>query len=236
MTIRTLDIGGDKPVPYIAFPPEQNPALGARGIRAGLFKPELLDEQLRAIAGVEGAIKIMIPMVSSVVELRSVRERLSALREGVTLGVMVETPAAALLAEQFAADADFLSIGSNDLSQYALAMDRTNPLLAASIDAVHPAVLRLMQMTADAAQKAGKPVSLCGNLASDPLGALVLIGLGIRELSGVPAALPAVRHAIRQVSASDCRALAERALKLESAADVRALAAELLNSSSQGEA
>jgi phosphocarrier protein FPr/phosphocarrier protein len=231
LTIRTLDIGGDKPVPYIAFPPEQNPALGARGIRTGLFKPELLDEQLRAIAAVQGAIKVMIPMVSSVAEMRAVRGRL----EKATLGIMVETPAAALLAEQFAAEADFLSIGSNDLAQYALAMDRTNPLLAASIDALHPAVLRLMQMTAEAGQRAGKPVSLCGNLASDPLGALVLIGLGIRELSGVPAALPAVRHAIGQVSASDCRVLAQSALKLESAVDVRALAAELLNSASQGE-
>ena len=227
LTIRTLDIGGDKPVPYIRFPDEQNPALGARGIRTGLFAPELLDEQLRAIAQVNGAaIKVMIPMVSVVSELRSVRERLP----GVKLGVMVETPAAALIADRLAGEADFLSIGSNDLAQYALAMDRTNPLLAASIDALHPAVLRLIAMTADAGQRAGKPVSLCGNLASDPLGALLLVGFGIRELSAVPAALPAVRHAIRQVGASDCRALAERALGLESAAEVRALAGELLNS------
>ena len=226
LTIRTLDIGGDKPVPYIRFPHEQNPALGARGIRTGLFKPELLDEQLRAIAAVTGAIKVMIPMVSSVAELRAVREQMPA---GVKLGVMIETPAAALIADRLAAEADFLSIGSNDLAQYALAMDRTNPLLAASIDALHPAVLRLMAMTAEAGQRAGKPVSVCGNLASEPLGALVLVGLGIRELSGVPAALPAVRHAIAQVSASDCRELARRALDLESAAEVRALAAELLN-------
>jgi phosphocarrier protein FPr/phosphocarrier protein len=227
LTIRTLDIGGDKPVPYVRFPDEQNPALGARGVRTGLFAPELIDEQLRAIPQVKGdAIKVMIPMVSSVAELRSVRERLP----NVKLGVMVETPAAALTADRLAAEADFLSIGSNDLAQYALAMDRTNPLLAASIDALHPAVLRLIAMTADAGKRAGTPVSLCGNLASEPLGALVLIGLGIRELSAVPAALPAVRRAISQVTASDCRALAERALALESAADVRALATELLNS------
>jgi phosphocarrier protein FPr/phosphocarrier protein len=227
LTIRTLDIGGDKPVPYVRFPDEQNPALGARGVRTGLFAPELIDEQLRAIAQVKGdAIKVMIPMVSSVAELRSVRERLP----NVKLGVMVETPAAALTADGLAAEADFLSIGSNDLAQYALAMDRTNPLLAASIDALHPAVLRLIAMTADAGKRAGTPVSLCGNLASEPLGALVLIGLGIRELSAVPAALPAVRRAISQVTASDCRALAERALALESAAEVRALATELLNS------
>ena len=228
LTIRTLDIGGDKPVAYIRFPHEQNPALGARGIRTGLFEPDLIDEQLRAIAQVKGdAIKVMLPMVSSVAELRPVRERMSP---GVKLGVMVETPAAALIADRLAAEADFLSIGSNDLAQYALAMDRTNPLLAASIDALHPAVLRLIAMTVEAGRKAGKPVSVCGNLASEPLGALLLIGLGIRELSGVPAALPAVRHALSQVSASDCRTLAERSLEFESAAEVRALAAELLNS------
>jgi phosphocarrier protein FPr/phosphocarrier protein len=228
LTIRTLDIGGDKPVPYIHFPPEENPALGARGIRTSLFRPELIDEQLRAIAGVGGeAIKVMLPMVSSVAELRAVRERMGG---NVKLGVMIETPAAALIADRLAAEADFLSIGTNDLAQYALAMDRTNPLLAAAIDALHPAVLGLMAITAEAGQAAGKPVSVCGNLASEPLGALVIIGLGIRELSGVPAALPAVRHAIMQVSASDCRDAAERALKLESAGEVRALAAELLNS------
>jgi len=237
LTIRTLDIGGDKPVAYIRFPDEQNPALGARGIRTALFRPELIDEQLRAIAAVRGgAIKVMIPMVSSIAELRSVRDRLAALREGVSLGVMVETPAAALTADRLAAEADFLSIGSNDLAQYVLAMDRTNPLLAGSIDALHPAVLRLIAMTAEAGQRWGKPISLCGNLASEPLGALVLVGLGIRELSAVPAALPAVRGALRQVAAADCRLLAERALESESAAEVRALAAELLNSSGEGDA
>ena len=236
LTIRTLDIGGDKPVPYIRFPQEQNPALGARGIRTSLFRPELINAQLRAIGGVRGeAIKVMIPMVSSVAELRSVREQLGALGTKLTLGVMVETPAAALIADRLAAEADFLSIGSNDLAQYALAMDRTNPLLAGSIDALHPAVLRLIAMTAEAGQRSGKPISLCGNLASEPLGALVLVGLGIRELSGVPAALSAVRSAIRQVTAADCRRLAERALTAESAADVRALASELLNSSAEGE-
>jgi phosphocarrier protein FPr/phosphocarrier protein len=227
LTIRTLDVGGDKPVSYIRFPHEQNPALGARGVRTGLFAPELLDEQLRAIAAVESkAVKVMLPMISSVAELRSLRERIAP---DVKLGVMVETPAAALTADRLAAEADFLSIGSNDLAQYVLAMDRTNPLLAASIDALHPAVLRLIAMTEEAGREAGKPVSVCGNLASEPLGALVLVGFGIRELSAVPAALGPVRQAISQISASDCRALAERALELESAGEVRALAAELLN-------
>jgi phosphoenolpyruvate-protein kinase (PTS system EI component) len=236
LTIRTLDIGGDKPVAYIRFPDEQNPALGARGVRTHLFDPQLIDEQLRAIAEVDGeGVKVMLPMVSSVGELRAVRERLNALRGGITLGVMVETPAAALLADAFAAEADFLSIGSNDLAQYALAMDRTNPLLAAAIDALHPAVLRLIAMTVEAGRKAGKPVSLCGSLASEPIGALVLIGLGIRDLSAVPAALPAVRQAIARVSASDCRRMAEQALTMETAAEVRALAADLLNGSGEGD-
>ena len=227
LTIRTLDIGGDKPVPYIRFPDEQNPALGARGIRTGLFAPDLVDDQLRAIAQVKGdAVKVMLPMVSSIAELRGARERLPDAK----LGVMIETPAAALIAEALAAEADFLSIGSNDLAQYALAMDRTNPLLAAGIDALHPAVLRLIAMTAEAARAAGKPVSLCGSLASEPLGALMLVGFGIHELSAVPAALPAVRQALSGLSASDCRTLAQRALQLESAAEVRALAAELLKS------
>jgi phosphocarrier protein FPr/phosphocarrier protein len=232
LTIRTLDIGGDKPVGYVNFPPEQNPALGVRGIRTGMIAPDLLDAQLRAIAGVSGdAVKVMVPMVSAIEELRSVRDRLGPHK----VGIMVETPAAALTAEVLAGEADFLSIGSNDLAQYALAMDRTNPLLAGAIDALHPAVLRLIAMTSDAGRAAGKPVSLCGGLASDPLGALVLVGLGLRELSAVPAALPAVRQAISQASAKDCQALAERALQLESAAQVRALAAELLNAPALGE-
>lgn len=236
LTIRTLDIGGDKPVPYIRFPHEQNPALGARGVRTRLLQPEIMEEQLRAIAAVEGpSVKVMLPMISSPFEVESVRERLAPLRGDIPLGVMVETPAAALIADRLAAEADFLSIGSNDLAQYVLAMDRTNPLLAASIDALHPAVLRLIAMTAEAGRAAAKPVSLCGSLASEPLGALVLIGLGIRELSAVPAALRAVRQAIAQASVSDCRALAEQALALETAAQVRALASELLHAPSKGE-
>jgi phosphocarrier protein FPr/phosphocarrier protein len=236
LTIRTLDIGGDKPVAYIPFPSEQNPALGVRGVRTRLIAPELIDTQLRAVAGVTGElVKVMLPMISAVGELRSVRAQLDGLRPGMKLGVMVETPAAALVAAALAVEADFLSIGSNDLAQYALAMDRTNPLLAASIDALHPAVLRLIAMTADAGRQAGKPVSLCGGLASDPVAAVVLVGLGIAELSAVPAALPAVRQAIARVSAKDCEALAERALQLESAPEVRALAAELLNASPEGD-
>jgi phosphocarrier protein FPr/phosphocarrier protein len=231
LTIRTLDIGGDKPVPFIDFGREENPALGARGVRISLVRAELIDDQLRAIAQVQSAaLKVMIPMVSSVDELRRVRARWSELAAGkpIEIGAMVETPAAALLAERLAAEADFLSIGTNDLAQYALAMDRTNALLAPLIDALHPAVLRLIAMTAEAGARTGTPVSVCGSLASDPVGALLLVGLGVRELSGVPASFPLIRQALAQVTIDRCRELAARALQMESAAEVRALGTELL--------
>jgi phosphocarrier protein FPr/phosphocarrier protein len=231
LTIRTLDIGGDKPVPFIDFGREENPALGARGVRISLVRAELIDDQLRAIAQVQSAaLKVMIPMVSSVDELSRVRARWSELAAGkpIKLGAMVETPAAALLAERLAAEADFLSIGTNDLAQYALAMDRTNALLAPLIDALHPAVLRLIALTVEAGARTGTPVSVCGNLASDPVGALLLVGLGVRELSGVPASFPLIRQALAQVTIDRCRELAARALQMESAAEVRALGTELL--------
>lgn len=231
LTIRTLDIGGDKPVPFIKFEHEQNPALGARGIRTKLLYPELIDAQLQAIARTRSdALKVMIPMVSSVDELRGVHARLrefEASRE-LRVGVMVETPAAALLADALAKEADFLSIGTNDLAQYVLAMDRTNPVLAASIDALHPAVLKLIAMTAEAGALAGTSVSVCGNLAGDPVGALLLIGFGITELSSAPTSFPMLRHAISQVTAEECRELAERALRMASATEVRKLASEFL--------
>ncbi|MEO5772989.1 MAG: phosphoenolpyruvate--protein phosphotransferase [Sphingomicrobium sp.] len=239
LTIRTLDIGGDKPVPFLDLPAEENPALGVRGIRTSLARPDLLDAQLRAVLAVRrtAPLKLMIPMVSSIAEFRLVRERVSAIdaAASIKLGVMIETPAAALLADQFAAEADFLSIGSNDLAQYALAMDRTNPALAASVDGLHPAVLRLIETAAQAADRQGKPISVCGGLASEPAGAIILIGLEIHELSAVPATLAGVRAAIAGVSLDDCRSLAERALRAESAAEVRMIAAELVTAASKGD-
>lgn len=230
LTIRTLDIGGDKPVDYLPLPREENPALGVRGIRTGLLRPELLDQQLRAILAVQGSARprIMLPMIASLSELRIVRGRLDALESGsaIALGVMIETPAAALLSAQLAAEADFFSIGTNDLAQYALAMDRANPLLAAQVDALHPAVLRLIAMTVDGARPSGKPVAVCGGLASDPLGARILIGLGIRELSVVPAAIGAIKASLGAVTLEQCQALARQALEADSAASVRRLAAQ----------
>ncbi|RJF85977.1 phosphoenolpyruvate--protein phosphotransferase [Sphingomonas cavernae] len=231
LIIRTLDIGGDKPVPYLPFPHEDNPALGNRGVRLGLQKPELLATQLRAIfAGVPAAqCRVMVPMIVDVEELRAVRAifdeaaKAVGLTERVALGVMIETPSAAILADNIAAEADFLSIGSNDLTQYALAADRGNPAVADKIDALHPAVLRLIAEAAKGGAKHGRWTGVCGGVASEPRAAAILIGLGITELSATAAAIPALKAAVRGLLLEDCKALAARALAAGSAAEVRAL-------------
>ncbi len=236
LIIRTMDIGGDKPAPYLGIPREDNPALGLRGVRTSLWRPDLLDEQLRAILRVRprGRCKIMAPMVGSIAELRAMRARLDAMREAlsetarVELGIMIETPAAAILADQLAAEADFFSVGSNDLTQYALAMDRGNPLLAAQVDGFHPAVLRLIKSAVRGAAAHGRPVGVCGGIASETSGAVLLVGLGVTELSVTPSAVPAVKAAVRAMTLHQCRSLADRALAMNSADAVRALAGEAL--------
>jgi phosphoenolpyruvate-protein kinase (PTS system EI component) len=230
LIIRTFDIGGDKPVAYLPLPPEGNPALGLRGIRAALWRPDLLRAQLAAILRVEGECRVLLPMITSVSEIRAVRTMVTDLaRErnlpsSIPLGVMIETPASALMAGEMADEADFLSIGSNDLTQYTLAMDRTHPQLAAQIDALHPAVLRLIAKTAEAAHSKGKQAAMCGGLAADPLAAPILIGLGVEELSVPAAAIPVLKSTIREFWMAQCRAIAEEALRQSSAEDVRALA------------
>ena len=230
LIVRTLDVGADKPVAYLPLPPQDNPALGVRGIRVGLAWPELLRTQLRAILRVQpaGQAQIMAPMIASLAELRAVRALLVELAADLgvpvpRLGVMVETPAAAVTADLLAAEADFLSIGTNDLAQYTLAMDRTSPQLAAQVDALHPAVLRLVREAAAGAARRGRPVAVCGGLASDLAAAPILIGLGVTELSAAPAAIPELKAAIRDLTLGQCRDLAERALLQTSAAEVRAL-------------
>ncbi|TMJ16789.1 MAG: phosphoenolpyruvate--protein phosphotransferase, partial [Alphaproteobacteria bacterium] len=225
LIVRTLDVGGDKPLPYLPIPPEDNPALGLRGVRTTLWRPELLDEQLRAILAVEqpGPCRIMLPMVASLSELQAVRAVLRGLGGKAELGVMIETPAAAMLADRLAAEADFFSIGSNDLSQYVLAMDRGNPMVAGDVDAFHPAVLRLIRAAAEAAGRHGRPIGACGGLASIPAGAALLVGLGVHELSVAPAAIAAVKAALRRVTVDACRDAAARALDLDSPREVRAL-------------
>lgn len=237
LVIRTLDIGGDKPIAYLPLPNEENPALGLRGVRTSLWRPDLLRTQLRAILRVQpaGQCRILVPMITDLAEIAAVRRILDeAKRElgftaPVQVGVMIETPASALMAERLAREVDFLSIGTNDLTQYTLAMDRGHQELAHRIDGLHPAVLRLIAMTAEAAHKHSRLVAVCGGLASDPIAAPVLIGLGVRELSVTPTTPPQLKALIRTLSLAACEALARRALALESAEAVRGLIAEALS-------
>ncbi|MDE2493900.1 MAG: phosphoenolpyruvate--protein phosphotransferase [Alphaproteobacteria bacterium] len=229
--LRTFDVGGDKPVSYLPFPPEENPALGLRGVRAGFWWPDLLRAQFAAALRVKpaGQCRIMLPMIASLSELTAARAILDALREErgeaakIQLGVMIETPASALIADQLAKEADFLSIGTNDLTQYTLAMDRGHPHLANQIDALHPAVLRLIARTAEAAKAAGKMVGVCGGLAADPLAAPLLIGLGVSELSVPPPSIPTLKAAVHALTIEDCRDAARQALVQDAPAAVRAL-------------
>lgn len=234
LIIRCFDIGGDKPVPYLELPPEENPALGLRGIRTGLRQPGLLRAQLAAILRVTPfeQVRIMLPMVASLSELRLVRAVIDGIaRERsmpgrAALGVMVETPAAAVLADQLSQEADFISIGTNDLTQYTLAMDRGNAQLAPQIDAFHPAVLRLIAEAAKGARASNRPVGMCGGLAADSLAVPLLLGLGIDEFSVPPSAIPTIKAAIRALDLARCREAANKALRQTTPDAVRAVAKE----------
>ncbi|WP_322846009.1 phosphoenolpyruvate--protein phosphotransferase [Pseudomonas sp. B33.4] len=227
--IRTIDVGGDKQLDYLPLPIEANPVLGLRGIRLAQARPEILDQQLRALLQVSPLrrCRILLPMVTEVDELLHIRQRVDALclELGVSqrpeIGVMIEVPAAALQAEQLAEHADFLSIGTNDLSQYTLAMDRDHAGLAARVDALHPALLRLIAMTCEGAAVHKRWVGVCGALASDPLATPVLIGLGVTELSVSPVQIGEIKDRVRQLHEAECQRLARDLLKLSSAAAVR---------------
>jgi phosphoenolpyruvate-protein phosphotransferase len=235
LIIRTMDIGGDKPIPYLPLPPEDNPALGLRGIRTSLWRPDLFDQQLRALLRVTpaGQTRVLLPMITEPAEVRGVRARLEALRAGGAspspeLGAMIETPASALLADSIAREADFLSIGTNDLTQYTLAMDRGNAELAPRVDGLHPAVLALIARVGEAGARHGKLVAVCGGLASDPVAVPVLLGLGVRELSVVPSLIPVIKARVSALTLAACRDLATHALTLDSAEAVRQLVRERL--------
>lgn len=243
LTVRTLDIGGDKPIPYLPMPAEENPALGLRGVRTSLWRPDLLRQQLRAILGVRpyGQCRILLPMITDVAEIRSVRAMVEEARgeigrrEPIEVGVMIETPASALMAQFIAAEADFFSVGTNDLTQYTLAMDRGHPELAARLDALHPAVLRLIAGTVAAAQARKRMVAVCGGLASDPVAVPILIGLGVHELSAVPSVVPRLKALIHKLTMADCIGIARQALEQSSAEAVRALALRLAPRESEPE-
>ena len=228
VAIRTMDVGGDKPIAYLPMPAEENPALGLRGIRASLREPELLRTQLRAIVRVEGPCRVLLPMVTDVSELHAARAALVQAaadlgRPVPPLGVMIETPSSALLAGTLAPHADFLSIGTNDLAQYTLAMDRGHAELAPRLDALHPAVLALIARVVEGARTHERSVSICGALASDPAALPILVGLGVREFSAAPGAIPALKRVVRGLVLADCEALAQAALRRSTAQEVRAM-------------
>jgi len=232
--IRTLDVGGDKPLSYLPIPKEDNPFLGERGIRACLDRPEILRTQLRAIlrAAVSGNVHVMFPMITTLDEFRDAKaiiteEAVSLRVPMVPAGIMVEVPATAVMAAQFAREAEFFSIGTNDLTQYTLAMDRGHPKLAPQVDGLNPAVLRLIAHTVNGAKSAGKRVGVCGGIATDPAAVPLLIGLGVNELSVSIPAIPVVKAQIRTLNMEVCRKLAESAMAAESAEEVRALVPNL---------
>jgi phosphocarrier protein FPr len=235
LVVRTLDVGGDKPLPYWPIPAEANPYLGVRGIRLTLQRPQIFETQLRALlqAAAGRALRIMFPMVGQVEEWRRARDLALALREeydcaDLQLGIMVEVPSAALLAPVLAREVDFFSVGTNDLTQYALAIDRGHPTLSAQADGLHPAVLQLIDMTVRAAHAHGKWVGVCGELAADAQALPVLLGLAVDELSVSARSIPLVKQGVRELDLGQARELAGAALGLASAAEVRALVARAL--------
>ncbi|RKH49920.1 phosphoenolpyruvate--protein phosphotransferase [Corallococcus sp. AB050B] len=235
LILRTLDIGGDKHVPYLSLPAEANPFLGVRGIRLCFEREDLFRTQLRAIlrASKEGPIRIMYPMVAMPEELAKARAITESVRREVGVapvetGIMIEVPSAVMMAEQLARDVSFFSIGTNDLTQYVLAMDRQHPVLAPKADGLHPAVLRMVDLTVKAARKAGIWVGACGGIAGDPSGAVVLSGLGVTELSVAIPSIPAVKALLRGLSMADAEDVARAALECGNAGEVRGLVRGLL--------
>ncbi len=233
LTIRSFDVGGDKELPAMQLEKEENPFLGYRAIRIGLDRPEVFKPQLKAAlrAALHGKAELMLPMIISVNELRAIKALINECKvelkqEGkpfgdkLPVGIMIETPAAALLADELAREADFFSIGSNDLTQYTLAVDRGNAKIAALYNSFHPAVLRLIGLTGDAARRANIPLCMCGEFASDTRATALLIGLGLTELSVSPVLVPLVKDAVRKLNTKNCRALAERVLGLATAEEI----------------
>jgi phosphocarrier protein FPr/phosphocarrier protein len=234
LIIRTLDLGGDKLPSYFPQIHEDNPSLGIRGVRLALERADLYRDQLRAILriGSRGRYRIMLPLVGGVEEVRELRGVLGSLAQelGVSalpeMGIMVETPAAAMLADRFAAVADFFSIGSNDLTQYILAIDRGHPMLGRKLDSLHPAVLRAISVTVEGASHHKRWVGVCGAMASEPAAVPLLVGLGVSELSVSIPMVPEIKAQVRSLDLATCRELAAKALELDTAAEVRALVKE----------
>ena len=233
MTIRLLDVGGDKPIPYLPLTEEDNPFLGVRALRLADRRPDVFVTQLRAClrAAVNGRVKVMAPMVADAGDVATLRQlaeraRRELVAEGrpigeIDLGVMLEIPSAILTADTYVRELKFVSIGTNDLLQYTLAADRRNPALERYRDSLHPALLQLVRLAVEAAERARIELSICGEMAGEPVAALVLVGLGVRVLSVSPSSIAAVRRALRGVALRDLERIATAALGDASAADVR---------------
>ena len=226
--IRALDIGGDKPVAHLNLAGENNPFLGVRGSRLLLRRLDLFEPQLRALyraAKEYSNISVMFPMVTSVSEVLEIKKICQRIRKEINapkikLGIMIEVPAAAIMSDLFAKHVDFISIGTNDLTQYTLAMDRQNPELAAEVDCLHPGVLRMIQHAVSGAKKYNCPVGVCGSIAGDPQGAAILIGLGVSELSMTPREIPVIKDLILEHNKSELTKLAQKALTMDNADQV----------------
>jgi phosphotransferase system enzyme I (PtsP) len=236
VTIRTLDLGGDKAVPNLGLESEENPQLGCRSVRLTMLHEDLMRAQLRAIlrASAVGNVRLLLPMISSLDELRDVRRVLRATQDELSrkgfayddelpVGIMIEVPSAALIAPALARECDFFSIGTNDLTQYTLAVDRGNEAIAHLFRPLHPAVLALIDQSVRAAARAGIPVSVCGEMASNPLAVPLLVGLGIGELSGTPRAVPVVKEIVRALDSGEVAADAREALAAGTVAEVEAI-------------
>nr|6VBJ_A Chain A, Phosphoenolpyruvate-protein phosphotransferase [Caldanaerobacter subterraneus subsp. tengcongensis]6VBJ_B Chain B, Phosphoenolpyruvate-protein phosphotransferase [Caldanaerobacter subterraneus subsp. tengcongensis] len=241
VTIRTMDIGGDKELPYMNFPKEENPFLGWRAIRLCLDRPDIFKTQLRAIlrASAYGNVQIMYPMISSVEEVRkanSILEEVKAEldREGVKydkeikVGIMVEIPSAAVTADILAKEVDFFSIGTNDLTQYTLAVDRGNDMISHLYQPMSPAILRLVKMVIDAAHKEGKFAAMCGEMAGDPLAAVILLGLGLDEFSMSATSIPEIKNIIRNVEYEKAKEIAEKALNMSEAREIEKMMKDVI--------
>ena len=235
VVIRTLDLGSDKMLTETKSEEERNPCLGLRSIRLSLRQLPMFRTQLRAIlrASALGDVRVLFPLVSTIVELRQARMVLADVMEDLAehgiafnakmpVGMMVETPAAVMMIDAFIKEVDFVSIGTNDLIQYTLAVDRGNKEVAELYNACDPAVLRLLRRTLDVAAEAGVPATLCGQMSGSVMYTQLLLGLGLRQLSVPASAIPEVKQVVRSVSAAECRAIADKALTMDAAREVKA--------------
>lgn len=230
LVVRTLDVGGDKPLPYLPMPSEENPFLGLRGVRLSLKQPEMLKDQLIALiqASKGRDLRIMFPMVGRLEEWTAAKAILDEVRaeyphDRLQVGIMIEVPSAAIMANAFAKEVDFFSIGTNDLTQYVMAIDRGHPILSKDADGLHPSVLMLINHTVQMAHAHGKWVGVCGELAGDEKAVPILLGLGVDELSMSMSSIALVKQQVRELNMADCQALAQRALECRTATEVRAL-------------